>query len=104
MAQQLKRWESPRKEGRNDKGRGGSARRRQKAKQFKRLKQTLIDLGKAPAKPTQAQSGPTDPTQAKQAPPGQQKGIKKERLRRSFFMPFSSQFRLIDAKNDRRSA
>lgn len=58
MAQQLKRWESPRKEGRNDKGRGGSARRRQKAKQFKRLKQTLIDLGKAPEKPTQAQDSP----------------------------------------------
>jgi hypothetical protein len=98
MAQQLKRWESPRKEGRNDKGRGGSARRRQKAKQFKRLKQTLIDLGKAPAKPTQAQSGPLDPTHPNQAPPGQQNGTKKERHNRSFFVPFSSQFRLMDAK------
>jgi hypothetical protein len=98
MAQQLKRWESPRKEGRNDKGRGGSARRRQKAKQFKRLKQTLIDLGKAPAQPTQAQSGQLDPTQANQAPPGKQKGTKKERLCRSFFVPFSSEFRLISAK------
>jgi hypothetical protein len=98
MAQQLKRWESPRKEGRNDKGRGGSARRRQKAKQFKRLKQTLIDLGKAPTKPTQAQSGQLDQTQANQAPPGQQNGTKKERHNRSFFVPFSSQFRLISAK------
>lgn len=38
---QLKRWESPRREGRNDKGRGGSARQRQKQKQLKQLKQKL---------------------------------------------------------------
>jgi hypothetical protein len=43
MAQRLKRWESPRREGRNDKGRGGSARQRQKRKQFKLLRQKLKD-------------------------------------------------------------
>ncbi|NJR64500.1 MAG: hypothetical protein HC772_02910 [Leptolyngbyaceae cyanobacterium CRU_2_3] len=41
MAQRLKRWESPRREGRNDKGRGGSARQRQKQKQMQGLKQKL---------------------------------------------------------------
>ncbi|MEA5580836.1 hypothetical protein VB620_05715 [Nodularia harveyana UHCC-0300] len=44
----LKRWESPRREGRNDKGRGGSARKRQLKKQrqmlLKKLKQA--DKGK----------------------------------------------------------
>ncbi|MBI4784816.1 MAG: hypothetical protein HY785_26405 [Oscillatoriophycideae cyanobacterium NC_groundwater_1537_Pr4_S-0.65um_50_18] len=41
MAQRLKRWESPRSEGRNDKGRGGSARQRQRRKQMRMLKQKL---------------------------------------------------------------
>lgn len=41
MARQLKRWESPRREGRNDKGRGGAARQRQKKKQFQALRQKL---------------------------------------------------------------
>lgn len=41
MAQQLKRWESPRRSGRNDKGKGGSARQRQRRKQFQRLRQQL---------------------------------------------------------------
>jgi len=41
MNQRLKRWESPRKEGRNDKGKGGSARHRQKRKQFQMLRQKL---------------------------------------------------------------
>ena len=36
----LKRWESPRKQGRNDKGKGGSARQRQLAKRNRRLKLT----------------------------------------------------------------
>jgi hypothetical protein len=35
--QQLKRHESPRNQGRNNKGQGGSARARQKNKQLKRL-------------------------------------------------------------------
>lgn len=37
----LKSWESPRKQGRNDKGKGGSARQRQVRKQMKMLKQKL---------------------------------------------------------------
>jgi hypothetical protein len=37
----MKRWESPRREGRNDKGKGGSARQRQRRKQFKALRQRL---------------------------------------------------------------
>ncbi|MEB3229693.1 MAG: hypothetical protein VKJ64_01685, partial [Leptolyngbyaceae bacterium] len=46
MAQRLKRWESPRKAGRNDKGRGGSARQRQRKKQFKVLKKSLTENSK----------------------------------------------------------
>lgn len=41
MARQLKRWESPRREGRNDKGRGGAARKRQRQKQIKNLAKKL---------------------------------------------------------------
>ncbi|PSF38124.1 hypothetical protein C7H19_06540 [Aphanothece hegewaldii CCALA 016] len=37
----LKSWESPRRQGRNDKGKGGSARQRQVRKQMKMLKQKL---------------------------------------------------------------
>jgi hypothetical protein len=43
----LKRWESPRREGRNDKGRGGSARQRQLKKQQQRLRQKLKEGNKA---------------------------------------------------------
>ncbi len=43
MQQRLKRWESPRKRGRNDKGKGGSARARQIRKQQKMLRQQLKD-------------------------------------------------------------
>jgi hypothetical protein len=45
MAQRLKRWESPRKEGRNDKGKGGSARQRQIKKRTQMLRQKLKDQG-----------------------------------------------------------
>lgn len=41
MSQRLKSWESPRNEGRNDKGKGGSARQRQKRKQFQMLRKKL---------------------------------------------------------------
>ncbi len=41
MAQQLKRWESPRREGRNQKGHGGSAKARQYMKRQKRLRKRL---------------------------------------------------------------
>jgi hypothetical protein len=45
MNQQLKRWESPRREGRNDKGRGGAARKRQLKKQTQMLRQSLKESG-----------------------------------------------------------
>lgn len=41
MAQQLKSWESPRRQGRNDKGKGGSARARQIRKQQQMMRQKL---------------------------------------------------------------
>ncbi len=47
MARMLKRWESPRKEGRNDKGKGGSARQRQVKKQMKMLRKRLQDQGQS---------------------------------------------------------
>ena len=43
----LKRWESPRREGRNDKGKGGSARKRQLKKQRQMLRQRLKEEKKA---------------------------------------------------------
>ncbi|HEY9638817.1 MAG TPA: hypothetical protein V6D14_35865 [Coleofasciculaceae cyanobacterium] len=47
MAQRLKRWESPRRQGRNDKGKGGSARQRQLKKQTQMLRQKLKESQKA---------------------------------------------------------
>ena len=48
LAQQLKRWESPRRKGRNHKGRGGSAKQRQYKKRqpllMKRLKSGIATL------------------------------------------------------------
>ena len=41
MVERLKRWESPRKQGRNDKGKGGSARARQLRKREQMLKAKL---------------------------------------------------------------
>ncbi len=41
MARLLKRWESPRREGRNHKGKGGSARQRQLKKQTQMLRKKL---------------------------------------------------------------
>jgi hypothetical protein len=41
MTQRLKRWESPRRQGRNDRGKGGSARARQLRKQQQMLRQKL---------------------------------------------------------------
>jgi hypothetical protein len=45
MAQRLKRWESPRKQGRNDKGKGGTARARQLRKREQMLRQKLKSNG-----------------------------------------------------------
>ena len=41
MVERLKRWESPRKRGRNDKGKGGSARARQLRKREQMMRQKL---------------------------------------------------------------
>lgn len=41
MVQRLKRWESPRRQGRNNKGKGGSARQRQLKKQQQMLRKKL---------------------------------------------------------------
>jgi len=41
MGQRLKRWESPRQTGRNNKGRGGSARQRQLQKRQQTWRQRL---------------------------------------------------------------
>ncbi|MBE9078058.1 hypothetical protein IQ241_12275 [Romeria aff. gracilis LEGE 07310] len=43
MTQRLKRWESPRREGRNHKGRGGTAKQRQYVKRQKLWRQRLTD-------------------------------------------------------------
>lgn len=47
MTQRLKRWESPRRQGRNDKGKGGSARQRQLKKQQQVLRKKLKEGQKA---------------------------------------------------------
>jgi len=41
VVQRLKRWESPRRQGRNHKGKGGSARQRQLKKQQQMLRKKL---------------------------------------------------------------
>jgi hypothetical protein len=41
---QIKRWESPRRKGRNDKGKGGSARLRQLKKQRQMLRRKLKEI------------------------------------------------------------
>ncbi|MBD1873631.1 hypothetical protein H6F75_09065 [Nodosilinea sp. FACHB-131] len=55
MAQYLKRWESPRKQGRNDKGRGGTARQRQLQKRQQTLRKRLV--GRSPSDHTNTDSG-----------------------------------------------
>ena len=47
MVRLLKRWESPRRKGRNDKGKGGSARARQLKKQQQMLRKKLKDSPEA---------------------------------------------------------
>ncbi|AFY77674.1 MAG: hypothetical protein IGR93_02965 [Hydrococcus sp. C42_A2020_068] len=47
MTQRLKRWESPRRQGRNDKGKGGSARQRQLKKQQQMLRKKLKENSQA---------------------------------------------------------
>ena len=53
MVERLKRWESPRKRGRNDKGKGGSARARQLRKREQMLRQKLkkrVEVAQKPEK------------------------------------------------------
>ncbi len=57
MARQLKRWESPRKEGRNDKGKGGSARQRQIKKRNQMLRNKLKENGSDNSKNNQPKKG-----------------------------------------------
>ncbi|MEL6929522.1 MAG: hypothetical protein AAFO95_12905 [Cyanobacteria bacterium J06600_6] len=45
MVERLKRWESPRKRGRNDKSKGGTARARQLKKREQMLRQKLKNNG-----------------------------------------------------------
>lgn len=47
MVQRLKRWESPRRQGRNDKGKGGSARQRQLKKKTQMLRKKLKESQEA---------------------------------------------------------
>jgi hypothetical protein len=47
MTQRLKRWESPRRQGRNEKGKGGSARQRQLKKRQQMLLKKLKEGQKA---------------------------------------------------------
>lgn len=49
MTQRLKRWESPRRQGRNEKGKGGSARQRQLKKRQQMLLKKLKEDKKADA-------------------------------------------------------
>jgi hypothetical protein len=49
MTQRLKRWESPRRQGRNEKGKGGSARQRQLKKRQQMLLKKLKEDQKADA-------------------------------------------------------
>lgn len=56
MVQRLKRWESPRRQGRNDKGKGGSARRRQLKKQTQMLRKKLKE-GEQADNPKNKQEG-----------------------------------------------
>jgi hypothetical protein len=53
MGQRLKRWESPRQTGRNNKGRGGSARQRQLQKRQQTWRQRLREAGKDTSIPDQ---------------------------------------------------
>ena len=55
MVERLKRWESPRKRGRNHKGKGGSARARQLRKREQMLRQKLKKQGEQKPEKSQRQ-------------------------------------------------
>lgn len=90
MAQQLKRWESPRSEGRNRKGRGGSAKQRQYKKRQKLLVKRLQEGSdrsklKPEIKPPELNSK-TKPTSANTS----KKYKKKEAIEQLLFFAFFS--------------
>jgi hypothetical protein len=58
---QIKRWESPRRRGRNDKGRGGSARSRQLKKQNQVWRQKL-----KPENPKAKDQNPSTPAKKRE--------------------------------------
>ena len=80
MAQQLKRWESPRRKGRNHKGRGGSA----KAKQYKKRQQQLRKHLQANSSEKKATSLPT--AQKSTNPTENQKTKRRESISALFFI------------------
>ncbi|MGK7926107.1 MAG: hypothetical protein AB4290_12840 [Spirulina sp.] len=59
----LKRWESPRRQGRNHKGKGGSARQRQLKKQQQMMRKKLKGEPIQNQKPTQKQPRKSPKTQ-----------------------------------------
>jgi hypothetical protein len=59
LIQRLKSWESPRRKGRNDKGKGGSARARQIRKQQQMLRQKLKDNSSAKEQTNRRESMPS---------------------------------------------
>ncbi|MDX2242678.1 MAG: hypothetical protein NW224_18475 [Leptolyngbyaceae cyanobacterium bins.302] len=80
MSRQLKRWESPRREGRNDKGRGGAARQRQRRKQFQALRQKLKEQSTESSQPEPKNTNINNQTK---------KGSISASLFRLFFLAFS---------------
>ncbi|KKD34848.1 hypothetical protein WN50_28635 [Limnoraphis robusta CS-951] len=56
----LKRWESPRRQGRNDKGKGGSARAKQLKKRQQVLRNKLKPEQGNPSKPEQLGKGKSE--------------------------------------------
>ena len=59
MVERLKRWESPRKRGRNDKGKGGSARARQLRKREQMMRQKLKQNNDKPKGDRQGEAIPS---------------------------------------------
>jgi hypothetical protein len=88
MNQRLKSWESPRRQGRNEKGKGGAARRRQIKKQMNLLRRTL--KGETITKQTktnQTKANQTQELNVKQSKVKDKRKIK-EKLKERIVNPF----------------
>jgi hypothetical protein len=83
MNQRLKSWESPRRQGRNEKGKGGAARRRQIKKQMNLLRRKL--KGETITKQTKANQ--TQELNIKQSKVKDKRNIK-EKLKERINYPF----------------